>query len=325
MMSQQLRTSVRPARHQMTRPSVRPIGCALALGIFALLGSRAAAADSLYVGDDSDYSVKRFDADTGAFLGTVVNSGSGGVNGLRGLLFEHPGGSGCGDLLLVNQNVNFNLNGEVLRYDGGTGAFVKGLIPATDPHGPYAPRGMALWNDSVLFIADQGNPPASGKLLAYSTDGTFLADLTPARPEFHPRAVVVGPDGKLYVTVRNFEFCGGSVLRFDPMTREFLDVFVANPVDCSQNANDLHRPEGRRTGRRNAAWRQRLRWRRGLRWNPTRNVRGATRSCGAMKNEVGSASYRLPTIALTLVAAFDPRALNRSSVSTANFGPRRSR
>jgi hypothetical protein len=201
-------------------------------------------ADSLYIGDDSDYSVKRFDAETGAFLGSFVGPGSGGVNGLRGLLFEHPAASGCGDLLLVNQNVNFNLNGEVLQYAGASGAFIKALVPATDPHGPYAPRGIALWNDSVLFIADQGNPPELGKLLAYSKDGTFLTDLTPARPEFYPRAVVIGPDGKLYVTVRNFEFCGGSVLRFDPMTRKCLDVFITNPVDCNQNVNDLHRPEG---------------------------------------------------------------------------------
>jgi hypothetical protein len=219
-------------------------GCALALGLFALLGSPAHAADSLYIGDDSDYTVKRFDAETGAFLSSFVSSGSGGVNGLRGLLFEHPSASGCGDLLLVNQNVNFNLNGEVLQYNGTTGAFLKALIPAADAHGPYAPRGIVLWNDTTLFVADQGNPPAAGKLLAYATDGTFLADLTPARPEFHPRAVVVGPDGKLYVTVRNLEFCGGSVLRFDPATRQFLDVFITNPVDCNQNVNDLHRPEG---------------------------------------------------------------------------------
>jgi len=219
-------------------------GCALALGLFVLLGPPAYAADSLYIGDDSDYTVKRFDAETGALLGTFVSAGSGGVNGLRGLLFEHPGTTGCGDLLLVNQNVNFNLNGEVLQYAGASGAFVKALIPASDPHGPYAPRGIALWNDSVLFVADQGNPPDLGKLLAYAKDGNFLADLTPARPEFYPRAAVVGPDGKLYVTVRNFEFCGGSVLRFDPATRKFFDVFVTNPVDCNQNVNDIHRPEG---------------------------------------------------------------------------------
>lgn len=62
-------------------------GYALAFGLFALLGSPAHAADSLYIGDDSDYTVKRFDAETGTFLGTFVSSGSGGVNGLRGLVF----------------------------------------------------------------------------------------------------------------------------------------------------------------------------------------------------------------------------------------------
>jgi hypothetical protein len=220
------------------------IGCVLALGVFGLLRSRAGAADSLYVDDDSDYTVKRFDAETGALLGTFVSAGSGGVNGLRGLLFEHLGASGCGDLFLVNQNVNFNLNGEVLGYDGATGSFLKAVVPASDAHGPFAPRGMALWNNQVLFIADQGDPQGSGKLLAYTKDGAFLADMTPSRPNFHPRGVVVGPDNKLYVTVRNFDFCGGSVLRFDPATKKFLDVFITNPVLCDSNVNDLHRPEG---------------------------------------------------------------------------------
>jgi hypothetical protein len=33
-------------------------------------------------------------------------------------------------------------------------------------------------------------------------------------------------------------------LQFDPAARTFLDVFIANPSDCNQNVNDLHRPEG---------------------------------------------------------------------------------
>lgn len=62
----------------------------------------------------------------------------------------------------------------------------------------------------------------------------------PSTPgEFHLRALVVGPDGLLYVS--NFPCLatgvGGQVLRFDPETGAFKDVFIAS-------VNDLNRPEG---------------------------------------------------------------------------------
>jgi hypothetical protein len=81
---------------------------------------------------------------------------------------------------------------------------------------------------------------------------TYLVNLDPnlkhpgsTGPEFHPRGVVLGPDGYLYVSLRNLpEPCGGSNARFDPVRLTFKDILVSNPVDCSQNKNDLHRPEG---------------------------------------------------------------------------------
>jgi hypothetical protein len=58
---------------------------------------------------------------------------------------------------------------------------------------------------------------------------------------FHPRGVVIGPDGLLYVS--NDPILGGNgghILRFDPATRNFKDIFVSNDVcNC-----DFNRPEG---------------------------------------------------------------------------------
>jgi glucose/arabinose dehydrogenase len=214
-------------------------------------------ADSLYVGDGSDNTIKRFDADTGVFQGAFVKKGNSPIKGPRGIIFDLDG-----DLLVSNQNAGANKSGEILEHDGLTGAFLGALVSHNDPNAPFAPRGIALEND-VLFVADtsaagKNNPP--GRLLAYTKDGVLLADLTPdhntefpgalSTSEFHPRGVVVGPDGLLYVSVSddleptsaNYDKLSGWILRFDAADGGFVDVFASNEgTGCAEH---LHRPEG---------------------------------------------------------------------------------
>src|SRR5262249_58025421 len=95
--------------------------------------------DVLDIGDNSDNTVKQFDATTGAYLGTLVSSGSGGLAGPRGLILRNGG-----QLLAVNQNVNLPMNGEILRYNANTGAVLGPLVPASDPNAPLAPPGIVM-------------------------------------------------------------------------------------------------------------------------------------------------------------------------------------
>jgi hypothetical protein len=210
--------------------------------------------DVLAITEARDDSVRFFDAKTGRlFDRPAVAPGSGGLKGPRGILFN----ARRAEWLVVNQNVGTDLNGEVFRYDRN-GAFLGALVPRTDPNGPFAPRGIALVRNKegarILFIADlvsgDGGP---GKLLAYRVKGnraTFIANLDPnlkkpgSTEAFHPRGVVLGPDGYLYVSLRNLSACGGSILRFDPQKLAFKDTLLSNPVECARNINDLHRPEG---------------------------------------------------------------------------------
>jgi DNA-binding beta-propeller fold protein YncE len=220
------------------------------------LGSAATSAadkeDVLYVGDGGDNTIKRFDAETGAFLGVLVKNDpakpvpSVDLMGPRGLVFEF------GNLLVVNQNVNTPFNGAIQLYSAETGALLKLIVPARsngndNPNAPGTPRGMVL-SSNHIFVADFGDFLAP-RVLEYTMSGALRATLTPpAEPfDFHPRGVVIGPDGHLYVS--NFPNLatglGGQVLEFDPASGRFLKVLVSNDGSPTRDCTGkLNRPEG---------------------------------------------------------------------------------
>jgi hypothetical protein len=207
--------------------------------------------DSLYIGDGSDNSVKRFDATTGAYLGAFVNSNSG-LDGPRGIIFV------AGNLLLVNQNVDRPFPGEILQYSRQTGQFLGALVPCNPPfnrtcdrHAPFAPRGLIRGLGHTLYVADLGDFTTTnpGRVAHFDTiTGAFLGNLdhTGFTGQFFPRGVVFGPDDRLYVSVVGNLAAGdgltGAILRFNPHTGRFIDVFTSN--QASGCAQDLHRPEG---------------------------------------------------------------------------------
>jgi hypothetical protein len=208
----------------------------------------------------TDDSVKFFEAKTGRVLAAPKVGPAAGLVGPAAILF--PDGP-KGGFLVVNQNQFQPVNGEVRRYDAG-GTRVADIVLASDPKGPLGPRGAIVVGNGdgtrTLFVADQGDIGVRGQLLAYTLRGNALTNgpinLDPhlkngdgTAAEYHPRAVVLGPDGLLYVSqLANLgdgpPSCGGSILRFDLSKRTFKDVLVENPSLCKENINDLHRPEG---------------------------------------------------------------------------------
>src|SRR5438046_7034958 len=85
---------------------------ALTVVLTVVIRTHAQTADSLYIGDESDFTVKRFDATSGAFLGSFVKKSLGGLHGPRGLIFDS-----AGDLLVADQNVQTSAHGDILQYD----------------------------------------------------------------------------------------------------------------------------------------------------------------------------------------------------------------
>jgi hypothetical protein len=205
--------------------------------------------DVLDIGDNADNSIKQFDAKTGAYLGTLVAPGSGGLAGSRGLIDRNNG-----QLLVVNQNVDLPTNGEIDRYDDTTGAVLGPLVAASDRNAPFAPRGMVL-DDRVVYVANmEDSEPvdlsANGEIKEYKAgNGKFLGNLVPTGlpGKFNPRAVVFGPDGGLYVSA--FDTANplvGDIVRFDTTTGTSHVVAFNNGdgiADPGETA-DLHRPEG---------------------------------------------------------------------------------
>jgi DNA-binding beta-propeller fold protein YncE len=213
----------------------------------------------LFVGDLGDNNVKQFNASTGDYLGTFISTGAGGLNGPMGMIFSE------GQLVLINQNINTNNNGEIQLFDGTTGMFTNKLVASSDHNAPFFPQtGIVRGGPKDRFyVADIGTKggscAAEGNVKQYNQFGAFVGNLNRAafKPEFHPRGVVFGPDGLLYVSSVGclifgdplFDPLKGYILRFNPQTNQFVDVFASYVT-----VPDLHRPEGLVFDNNGALW-----------------------------------------------------------------------
>jgi hypothetical protein len=245
-------------RRSLTLVTKLWIASVLLLLLKASIPFAIADSDILYVSDSAqpplsadNSAVKRFNANTGQPVGGGNSAGvffapvglgvpgSGGLYGPRGLFAE------SNSLFVVNQNQDLPKAGEILRYRRNDGVFETALVPSTNPDAPFAPRGMVSWR-GVIYVADFNPDAPSGRLLAFDKKtGKFLREFSPPNGfayTFHPRGLVIGPNGLLYVS--NFPDLvtqnGGQVLVFDPETLDFVGAFIVDPG----GTGSLNRPEG---------------------------------------------------------------------------------
>ncbi len=172
-----------------------PACLALAAGI---AGGRPARAD-LLVSSSAFSSVVRFDATTGAPLGTFVTSGEGGLDSTDGMAWG-PGG---------NLYVCSERSSQVLRYDGKSGAFL-GAFVAAGSGGLDIAENLVFGPDGNLYVASI----ASSQVLRYDgKTGAFLGVFVTAGAGGldGPTGLVFGPDGDLYVASTH----NSQVLRYD--------------------------------------------------------------------------------------------------------------
>lgn len=247
------------------------VGAALLSGLSAGQSARADdgnsandGAEYIFIGEvgdpstSTDDAIKRVNLSTGEVQVFATTSFTDGLNGPMGLIFNG------GELIVSNQNFGAT-NGDVLRFDGRTGAFINFLVSTTARGAPYAPQGIVFggassgegngYQPDQYYVAEFGTRGDScikgkeGDIRVYSESGASAGVLNHGqfKPNFYPRGVVFGPDGMLYVTARGCPYADDGataqklayLLRFNPYTRKLVDVIATNDT-----VEGFHRPEG---------------------------------------------------------------------------------
>ena len=164
----------------------------------------------LYVASWNNSTVKRYDADTGAFVNNFVKSGSGGLRNTHTATWGLDGNLYCAGEFTDGVN----------RYDGTTGDFLDAFIPARSGN-LNGPEFVDFGPDGLLYICDNVNnsvrryDPETGAFVDVFVRGN-------AQGINRPHFFTWGPDGEFYITSSNTD----QVMRFDGETGQFLDVFI---------------------------------------------------------------------------------------------------
>jgi hypothetical protein len=207
--------------------------------------------EALLVGEGIKNSIVAIEVRSGNSVGAFVQPGAG-VNyqtlGPRGVLCV------SNSLLVVNQNVDTPFNGEILSFDLNTGVFINKFVPGSNVNAPYAPRGMVMGPNNVLYVADVGGFDGvhPGRIARYNSSGTYLGNVvtTGLSVPFYPMAMVVGPDGFLYVSGVGDWSVGsinGYIFRFQfnagTQNYQYLSTIVSSTA-ANYYSPGLHSPEG---------------------------------------------------------------------------------
>jgi len=155
----------------------------------------------LYVASVRINQVRKYDPDTGEFLGVFINN----IPGPWGLGFGPDG-----NLYVVD------INGAIQKYNGTTGAYLGQFSNELVPGGSnpvWGPNGdmfiASRWNSRVIHLNG-----ATGALVSVVSNDAALLN--------NPENIIFGPDGALYVA----SIYNSTVLRFDVSTNALLGYAV---------------------------------------------------------------------------------------------------
>jgi outer membrane protein assembly factor BamB len=177
---------------------------------------------NLYVSDQNNDRILRYNGGTGEFMDVFVAAGSGGLDIPIGLDFGPDG-----DLFVASYQTH-----SVLRYDQDDGSFIAAFVPYGS--GLNGPSGLIFGPDDNLYVSSLNGD----KILCFDgTTGAPLGDFVTAGSGGldAPRGLTFGPDGHLYVG----EQYNDRVLRFNGVTGAFIDVFVPAGSGGLDRANDV--------------------------------------------------------------------------------------
>ncbi len=171
----------------------------------------------LYVASIWD-NVGRFNVDTGELIDEFIPTGSGGLNFAWDLVF----GADSTDDGVPELLVSSTRSGEILRYDGATGAYIDQFVPAGSG-GLSRPMGLLIGPDEngdgigELYVA-------AGNVLRYDgATGAFIDEFVAVGEGGldEADAITFGPDGSIYATGNN------GVLRFRTPQRDLYQITLS--------------------------------------------------------------------------------------------------
>jgi outer membrane protein assembly factor BamB len=183
----------------------------------------------ILVSSGGDDRIVEYDALTGAYLGDLVPSGSGGLRFPTGMTIG-PDGS----LYVGSRDTS-----AVLKYDGTTGAF-QGIFVSSGSGGLVEPFGLVFGPNGNLFVTSALNEVLEYDGVTGASVGPFVAS-TANGGLVVPRGLVFIPDGHLLVT----SLMTDRVLEFDGRTGAFVGIFNNGGTSAVLR---LNRPWGIRVG-----------------------------------------------------------------------------
>ena len=177
----------------------------------------------LFVSSRNTNSVKRYDGETGAYLGDFVASGAGGLRATQEVAFGLDG----------HLYVSGRGNTAILKFDGQTGAFIE---PFTSGYTLDNPTKMTFGPDSLLYVSQWGQEQSTVARFDAVT-GVFVDEITPDLNQ--PMGHAWDADTTLYVV----SFGSRDVRRYDRQGT-LIDVLVSSsflqgPVNLWFDGDDL--------------------------------------------------------------------------------------
>ena len=201
----------------------------LALVGLSLAATTAPAQADMLLGNTQGNSVSRYNATTGAYLGDFFAAGAGGLASPDALTYGADGN------LYVSSGSNSS--GQILRYDGQTGAFMGVFAQGG---GLLRPYGTAFGPDGKLYVASF----LTDQILRYDGQtGAFLdvfasGNGTQAGLLNGPNGLLFGANGTLYVTTEGSvaDGKGGISFLFDSQVLRYNIATGAGQVFAAQPA-----------------------------------------------------------------------------------------